>query len=70
MPRKKVPPAETPTPQLVEVHTRLFAEDVVELKRRAAQQGLPWQIELRLTIRRALKGERREVLVFTEGEKK
>lgn len=67
MPRKTVPPQEAP-PQLVEVHTRLFADDVEELKRRAAQGGLPWQIEVRLTIRRALRGERRDVLVLKEKE--
>ena len=53
-------------PALVEVHTRLFADDVATLKRIAAERVIPWQIELRLLVRRALRGETREVLVLKE----
>lgn len=52
--------------KLMEVHSRLFAADVAELKRRAETAGIPWQIELRLLVRRALAGERREIRVLTE----
>lgn len=51
---------------LVEVHTRFFADSIVEVKKIAAQRGIPWQIELRLILRRALKGDRREVVVLTD----
>ncbi len=53
---------------LTEVHTRLFSEDVEQVKVIANKQGIPWQIELRLLVRRALRGERREVLVLTDKE--
>jgi hypothetical protein len=62
-------PAARPAPEpdaLVGVHTRFFKSDVAEIQRIAAEKGLPWQIELRLVVRRALKGERREVLVLSE----
>jgi predicted DNA binding CopG/RHH family protein len=62
MPPKKTKPAESPT--LVEVHARFFAEDVEMVKRVAAEKGLPWQIELRLTLRRALKGATEKFLVL------
>jgi len=55
-----------PKPSLVEVHARLFAEDVEALKRVAAEKGLPWQIELRLLVRRGVKGETREVVLLKE----
>jgi len=45
-----------PSNALQEVHARLFKEDVETLKQVAAQHGLPWQTELRLLVRRALKG--------------
>lgn len=51
---------------LVSVNTRLFFEDIEFLKRAAAEQGLPWQIELRLLVHRAVKGEQRDVLVLKE----
>jgi hypothetical protein len=67
--KKTQPPAPSPVPEpdaLVGVHTRFFASDVAEVQRIAAEKGLPWQIELRLVVRRALKGERREVVVLRE----
>lgn len=61
--------AKTPDPNaLAEVHTRLFVDSVEELKRRAEASGTPWHIELRLLVRRALAGERREVLVLKESK--
>lgn len=63
---KPKPPAEPEAPVLTEVHTRFFADDVATVKAVAAEKGLPWQIELRLLVRRALKGERREVVVLSE----
>lgn len=55
-------------PKLVEVHARLFPDDVEELKRRAAESGLSYHIELRLLVRRALRGEKREVLVIKDQQ--
>lgn len=40
--------------ELTRVHFRLFAADVAEAKRRAAKEGLPWQVWLRLLVRKAL----------------
>ena len=51
---------------LEEVHTRLFEEDIAELKKIAETTGTKWQVELRLLVRRALRGEIREVRVLTE----
>lgn len=39
---------------LVEVHARLFPEDVAKVKHIAAQKLIPWQTELRLLVHRAL----------------
>lgn len=52
--------------RLVEVHTRLFPEDVAELKKIALKNGIAWGIELRMLVRRALRGERREVTIIAE----
>ena len=41
--------------KLVKINTRLFAEDVREIKKIAKEKGCPWQIELRLVVRRAMK---------------
>lgn len=54
------------TIRLVEVHARLFDEDIAMIKRIAAVSGLPWQTELRLLLRRSLRGEVREVLMLKE----
>lgn len=51
---------------LIGVHTRFFAEDVATLKRMAEASGLPWQIELRQLVRRALRGEKRDVMVLRD----
>jgi hypothetical protein len=56
------------TAKLIEVHARLFPEDVRELKRIAKERGISWQIELRLLVRRALRGDHREVIVLKDGE--
>lgn len=62
-------PTEAQPSALVDVHARLFPEDVETLKRMAVETGTrSWQIELRLLVRRALKGERREFLVLKEGK--
>ena len=43
--------------RLHKVQVRLFADDIKELKRRAQEERLPWQVKLRLFINRALKEE-------------
>lgn len=53
-------------PKLVQVNARFFAEDVDLLKQISQESGIPWQVELRLLVRRALKGERREIVVLKE----
>jgi len=40
---------------LVQVNTRLRKEDVVEIKRRALEAGVPWQALLRVIVSHALK---------------
>ncbi len=57
-----------PPPAISNVHARLFSDDVAQLKRLAAERGIPWHVELRLLVRRALKGEHREVLVLKDQE--
>jgi hypothetical protein len=51
---------------LKEVHTRLFRQDVAMLKRVAKERGSQWQVELRQLVHRALKGERREIVVLKD----
>lgn len=60
--------SEPVTPKLIGVNTRLFADDVDTLKRMAAESTLPWQVELRLLVRRALRGEKREVIVLKDQQ--
>lgn len=60
MPRPKKPS------RLIAVHVRLFREDVKALKDRASKNALPWNIELRQLVRRALKGETREFHIIKE----
>ena len=55
-------------PKLQAVYTRLFADDIAEIKRIAAETALPWQIELRQLVRRALRGERREVIILKDQQ--
>lgn len=52
--------------KLAIVHVRLFAADVATIKKIASQSGNPYQLELRQLVRRALKGELREVLILKE----
>jgi len=52
---------------VVEAHVRLFAADIEQLKKIAAERGSRWQFELRLLVKRALAGERREVVVLKES---
>lgn len=56
-PRKlPAPPALPDDPnRLVDVHSRFFADSIEAVKRISAQSGLPWQIELRLIVRRAVR---------------
>lgn len=56
------------TPKLRAVYTRLFEDDVLEIQRIAAESALPWQIELRTLVHRALRGERREVVVLRDQQ--
>lgn len=51
---------------LLPVSVRLFSSDVEQIKAIAFERGVPWQIELRMLIRRSLKGERREVVILKE----
>ena len=53
----------TTKPKLIKVHVRLFTDDVKLLKARALQNGLPWNIELRQLVRRALRGEVKDFFV-------
>lgn len=41
--------------RLVDIHTRFFATDIEDVKRIATANGLPWQVELRLIVRRAVR---------------
>ena len=52
---------------LVEVHSRLFAVDIEQIKKIAAERGMKWQIELRMLVRRGLSGEKREVVLLKES---
>lgn len=52
--------------KLMLVTARLFADDVKTLKKVADEKGSRWNIELRQLVRRALKGEQREILVLKE----
>lgn len=62
-PRKKPTPPEDAEPT-VDVHARLFATDVVELKRRAAELGTPsWSGVLRLLVRKALVDSRKDEVI-------
>jgi len=49
------------------VTTRLFAADIITLRQLAEARGSKWQIELRQLVRRALKGEQREIVVLKES---
>lgn len=51
---------------LKEAHVRLFSDDIELLKKLAAAHGFSWQIELRLLVRRALKGQQREMIILKE----
>lgn len=52
--------------KLVQVNARFFQNDVREIHRIADERCTPWQVELRLLVRRALRGDRREVVVLKE----
>lgn len=52
--------------KLVEVHARLFPADVEMLKQIAADSGVSFQVELRLLVRRALRGEKREIVMIKD----
>ena len=51
---KALPPVHPHPPSILSVHARLFAADVQALRRRAATSGIPWHVELRLLVHRAL----------------
>ncbi len=52
--------------RLKEAHVRLFAEDVELLEKIAAKNGTHWQIELRVLLRRALRGEPLSITIIKE----
>ena len=57
-------------PLLVVVTTRLFSADVVKIRTIARAKGLGYQTELRLIVRRALRGELldpREIVLVRES---
>jgi predicted DNA binding CopG/RHH family protein len=54
--------------KLIAVNTRLFADDVEAIKKLAGAARLPWQIELRQIVHRALTGERRDVVMLKERD--
>lgn len=53
-------------PQLKEAHVRLFAEDVETLEKIAVKNGTHWQIELRVLLRRTLRGEPVGITIIKE----
>ena len=53
-------------PLLVDVHVRLFAEDVDYLHKLADTTGVPWQVDLRQRLRASCRGEARELIVLKE----
>jgi hypothetical protein len=57
-------------PKLEAVHTRLFADDLAELRRRAALRRIGWQVELRLLVHRALKEAAVDLLEITVPARK
>lgn len=52
--------------KLIAVHTHLFSDDIVMLKRVAENKRSKWQVELRMLVHRALQGEQREIVVLKE----
>lgn len=65
-PRTKPAPPPLPPAHIVEVHARLFSEDIDQLKKIAEEHGSSWQFELRLLVRSALRGGRREITILKE----
>lgn len=61
MPKRQKPPS-----KLVDVHAKLFEEDVAQLKQLADAKGSKYLIELRQLVRRALRGERQEFIILRE----
>lgn len=49
-----------------DVHVRLFDADIATLKARAEQTGIPWSVELRVLVKRALKGESKDFFLVKE----
>jgi len=45
----------TKTSKLVKTTIRLLVKDVAEIRKRAAEQGIPWQTYLRIVVTKALK---------------
>lgn len=50
-----MPKPKAPHGGLTTISTRLFDDDIAELKRRANAEGIRWQIKLRLLVHEALK---------------
>lgn len=51
---------------LYDTHVKLFRDDVTELQKVAEVRRSKWQVELRQLVHRALKGERRELLLIKD----
>lgn len=62
IPRKKPDSPAPDTNELVDVHSRYFKDSIEQVKQIAAESGIPWQVELRLLVRRALRAERHPML--------
>lgn len=63
-----MPKAKKPAARVLQVHARLFSEDIDDLKKIAEARGTPWQLELRLLVHRALKGVKQGVQILLVDE--
>lgn len=54
--------------KLVQVNVRLLSENVAKIKQIAAERGIPWQVELRLLVRRALLGQQQDFIIIKDKQ--
>lgn len=57
-------PKAKPKPKLIDLHCRLFAADVEQIKAIAADRGIPWQVELRLQVHAACEADPQRATVL------
>lgn len=53
-------------PDTIAAHVRIQRQDMLALQKMAKVSGVTWQMELRMLVHRALRGERREVMVLKD----